>query len=126
MSKEFYTYWKDKDVNVVVMEIESRGFIYGLQLAQQLGVPFVSVRKAGKLPYKTIKHSYKLEYGSAGIEIHTDAVKPGQRALIHDDLLVTGGTANAAVELIRKTGGEVIGFSFLVELSFLHGKSLSS
>ncbi|MEQ8470511.1 MAG: adenine phosphoribosyltransferase [Marinoscillum sp.] len=120
VSSEFFNYWKDRGVEAVV-GIESRGFIYGLQLAQQLGVPFIPVRKAGKLPFKTIKHSYDLEYGSAEIEIHTDAISAGQKVLIHDDLLATGGTAKAAAELIGKIGGEVVGFSFLVELSFLNG-----
>lgn len=120
VSKEFYDYWKTKGVEAVV-GIESRGFIYGLQLAQQLGVPFIPVRKAGKLPFKTIKHSYDLEYGSAEIEIHIDAIVKGQKVLIHDDLLATGGTAKAACELIEKIGGEVVGYSFLVELAFLEG-----
>ena len=120
VSKEFYEYWEDKGVEAVV-GIESRGFIYGLQLAQQLGVPFIPVRKAGKLPFKTIKHSYDLEYGSAEIEIHIDAIAEGQKVLIHDDLLATGGTAKAACELIEKIGGEVLGYSFLVELAFLDG-----
>lgn len=121
VSAEFYAYWKDKGVDAVV-GIESRGFIYGLQLAQQLGVPFIPVRKAGKLPFKTIKHAYDLEYGSAEIEIHIDAIEKGQKVLIHDDLLATGGTAKATAELIRKIGGEVVGYSFLVELSFLYGR----
>ncbi|MEP5791784.1 MAG: adenine phosphoribosyltransferase [Cyclobacteriaceae bacterium] len=120
VSKAFYDYWSPKGVEAVV-GIESRGFIYGLQLAQQLGVPFIPVRKAGKLPFTTIKHSYDLEYGSAEIEIHTDAVSKGQKVLIHDDLLATGGTAKAACELIEKIGGEVVGYSFLVELAFLKG-----
>lgn len=121
ISKAFYECWKDKGIEGVV-GIESRGFIYGLQLAQQLNVPFIPVRKVGKLPYKTIKHAYELEYGSAEIEIHVDALTSGQRILIHDDLLATGGTAKAAAELINKVGGKVAGFSFLVELLFLNGK----
>ncbi|MBV6645570.1 MAG: adenine phosphoribosyltransferase [Cyclobacteriaceae bacterium] len=104
-----------------VIGIESRGFIFGMQLAQTLGVAFIPVRKVGKLPYKTIKHSYDLEYGSAEIEMHMDAVKPGDKVLIHDDLLATGGTAAAAAELVKKSGGEVGGFSFLIELAFLKG-----
>ncbi|MEQ8582941.1 MAG: adenine phosphoribosyltransferase [Marinoscillum sp.] len=121
VSQTFFDYWSTRNVEGVV-GIESRGFIYGLQLAQQLGVPFIPVRKAGKLPYETIKHSYDLEYGSAEIEIHVDAISKGQRVLIHDDLLATGGTARAAAELIQKIGGEVVGYSFLVELSFLKGQ----
>ncbi len=123
VSAAFLQQWKAQDIQGVV-GIESRGFIYGMQLAQQLDVPFIPVRKAGKLPFDTIKHSYDLEYGSAEIEIHTDGVKAGQRILIHDDLLATGGTARAAADLIEKIGGEVVGYSFLVELSFLKGKSI--
>lgn len=121
VSLAFYDYWKSEDIQGIV-GIESRGFIYGMQLAQQLGVPFIPVRKAGKLPYQTIKYSYDLEYGSAEMEIHVDAIKDGQRILIHDDLLATGGTAVAASELVRKTGGQLAGFSFLVELIFLEGR----
>ncbi|MDH5608303.1 MAG: adenine phosphoribosyltransferase, partial [Cyclobacteriaceae bacterium] len=105
-----------------VIGIESRGFIFGMLLAQLFNVPFYPVRKAGKLPYMTYKHAYELEYGSAEMEIHTDAVQKGMRILIHDDLLATGGTAVAAAELVRKSGGEVCGYSFLVELSFLNGR----
>jgi adenine phosphoribosyltransferase len=101
--------------------IESRGFLYGMPLALKLGVPFVTVRKKGKLPYRTVSHKYELEYGSAEIEMHVDTVKPGMRVLVHDDLLATGGTAAAAAELIRGQGGEVAAFSFLIELSFLQG-----
>ncbi|CAM9992151.1 unnamed protein product, partial [Chrysoparadoxa australica] len=106
-----------------VVGIESRGFIYGLQLAQQLKVPFIPVRKAGKLPYRTVSHAYDLEYGSAEIEMHEDAIKPGNQVLIHDDLLATGGTAEAAGELITKMDGVVKGFSFLIELTFLNGRA---
>ncbi|MFT7030265.1 MAG: adenine phosphoribosyltransferase [Marinoscillum sp.] len=123
VSAAFYDYWKSKGVDAVV-GIESRGFIYGLQLAQQLHVPFIPVRKAGKLPYRTVKYAYDLEYGSAEIEIHEDAIVKGQRILIHDDLLATGGTAAAAEQLIQKIGGEVCGYSFLVELGFLNGRAI--
>lgn len=102
--------------------IESRGFLFGYPLAMRLGIPFVLIRKAGKLPYHKISHSYDLEYGSAVIEMHMDAVKEGDRVLIHDDLLATGGSASAAAELIKKCGGEVAGFNFLVELEFLDGR----
>lgn len=102
--------------------IESRGFLMGVPLAMALGVPFVLIRKKGKLPYKTISYSYDLEYGSAVIEMQIDDVKPGQRMLIHDDLLATGGSASAAAELIKRQGAVVAGFNFLVELSFLNGK----
>ncbi len=101
--------------------IESRGFLYGMPLALRLGVPFVTVRKKGKLPYRTVSYKYDLEYGSAEIEMHVDTVKPGMRVLVHDDLLATGGTAAAAAELIRMQGGQVAAFSFLIELSFLKG-----
>lgn len=105
-----------------VAGIESRGFLFGYPLAMQLGVPFILIRKEGKLPYKKVKHAYDLEYGSAVVEIHEDAVLPGQRVLIHDDLLATGGSASAAAELIKKCGGEIAGFNFLVGLSFLNGE----
>jgi len=102
--------------------IESRGFLFGLTLATKLGVPFVPVRKAGKLPFTIKQKAYKLEYGTATIELHTDAFEPGQHILIHDDLLATGGTALAASELIQEMGGIVAGFSFVVELGFLNGR----
>jgi adenine phosphoribosyltransferase len=102
--------------------IESRGFLFGLMLATGLGVPFVPVRKAGKLPFTIKQKAYKLEYGTAVIELHTDAFEPGQHILIHDDLLATGGTALAASELIIEMGGIVAGFSFVVGLGFLNGK----
>jgi adenine phosphoribosyltransferase len=105
-----------------IVGIESRGFLFGLLLAQKLNVPFIPVRKAGKLPYQTISHSYTLEYGSATVEMHIDSVKPNWNVLVHDDLLATGGTAAAAAELIKKQGASVAGFSFLVELNFLGGK----
>ena len=102
--------------------IESRGFLFGYPLAMRLGIPFVLIRKEGKLPYDKIKHAYELEYGSAVIEMHTDAVRAGQRVLIHDDLLATGGSAAAAATLIEKSGAVVAGFDFLVALSFLDGE----
>lgn len=106
-----------------VAGIESRGFLFGNALALRLGKPFVMIRKAGKLPAEKISHSYELEYGHATIEMHRDAVSPGQRVLIHDDLLATGGSAEAAAQLIRDAGADVAGFSFLVELGFLGGRS---
>lgn len=105
-----------------VAGIESRGFLFGFPLAMRLGVPFILIRKKGKLPYNKISHDYDLEYGNATIEMHTDAIHPGQRVLIHDDLLATGGSAAAAAELIQKCEGTVAGFNFLVSLDFLNGK----
>lgn len=99
-----------------------RGFIFGAMMAHGLRVPFVPIRKAGKLPYKTIKQEYALEYGKAAIEIHEDAIGKGQSVVIHDDLLATGGTATAAGELVSKLGGKVAGFSFIVNLTFLSGE----
>lgn len=112
--------WWHHKIDAVV-GIESRGFIFGMQLAQALRVPFVPIRKAGKLPYKTYQASYDLEYGSATLELHTDAIAEGKSVLIHDDLLATGGTAKAAAKLIEKSGGRITGFSFLIELGFLRG-----
>lgn len=103
--------------------IESRGFLFGMMLAGELQLPFVPVRKKGKLPYQTLSESYQLEYGEAEIEIHTDAFAKGCRVLIHDDLLATGGTALAAANLVKKSGAEVAAFSFLIELEFLNGKA---
>jgi adenine phosphoribosyltransferase len=105
----------------VVAGIESRGFLFGLMLAMRLGVPFVPVRKAGKLPHTVKQKVYELEYGTATIELHTDAFEPGSRVLIHDDLLATGGTVTAAAELIQELGGTVAGFCFVVSLGFLGG-----
>ena len=113
-----------KDVKIdVVAGIESRGFLFGLALAQALNVPFVPIRKAGKLPYKTIKESYDLEYGSATLEVHEDAFTVGQQVLIHDDLLATGGTVVAASKLVEQLGAKVAGYSFLISLDFLNGKA---
>ncbi len=106
----------------VVAGIESRGFLFGLALAQALKVPFVPIRKAGKLPYKTIKQSYDLEYGSATLEVHEDAFLEGQQVLIHDDLLATGGTVVAASKLVEQLNAKVAGYSFLISLDFLNGR----
>ncbi len=105
-----------------VLGIESRGFLFGFLLAHFMQVPFIPIRKAGKLPYKTIRESYDLEYGSAAIEMHSDALFKGAKVMIHDDLLATGGTAAAAANLVKKAGAEVACFSFLVALHFLNGK----
>jgi len=105
-----------------IVGIESRGFFFGMMMAQVLKVPFIPVRKQGKLPYETVSHEYDLEYGTAIVEVHTDVIEPGWNVLIHDDLLATGGTACAAAELIEKQNGTVAGFVFLVTLDFLNGK----
>jgi len=105
----------------VVAAVESRGFLFGLMLAMRLGVPFVPVRKAGKLPHTVKQKVYELEYGTATIELHTDAFAPGSRVLIHDDLLATGGTVSATAELIQELGGTIAGFTFVIGLGFLGG-----
>src|SRR5450432_4117372 len=107
----------------IVAGIEARGFILAPALAYRLDAGFVPVRKPKKLPWKATSVTYQLEYGTDTLEIHQDAIKPGQRVLISDDLLATGGTAAATVELIRKLGGEVAGASFAVELTFLNGRA---
>ncbi len=106
-----------------IVGIESRGFLFGFLVANKLNVPFVLVRKAGKLPYKTIKYDYDLEYGSTTIEMHEDALEKGWNVIIHDDLLATGGTAEAAAQLVKKLGANVLGFTFVVGLEFLNGKN---
>jgi len=108
----------------VVVGIESRGFILGAPVALELGTGFVPVRKVGKLPAETIRAEYTLEYGTNAVEIHRDAIEPGMRAVIVDDLLATGGTARAAVQLVEELGGIVAGLSFLIELGFLEGRKL--
>ena len=111
----------DKGIDIVV-GIESRGFLFGAPLAHQIGASFVPLRKKGKLPYETVDMTYDLEYGTATVEMHTDAIGKGQRVLIVDDLLATGGTAGAACELVKKLGGEIVECAFIVELSFLNGR----
>jgi len=112
---------KDSAVDLVV-GMESRGFIFSAPLAYQLQAGFVPVRKLGKLPAETIEVEYDLEYGTATLEIHKDAIKPGQRVLIVDDLLATGGTVQGTIELVQRLGGEIAGLSFMVELTGLHGR----
>jgi len=112
--------YRDSHIDVVAA-IEARGFIFGGMLAHTLGCGFVPVRKVGKLPHTTRKQRYELEYGSAEIEMHTDAIAPGSRVLVHDDLLATGGTAAAAGRLVQVAGGKIVAFSFLVNLGFLPG-----
>ena len=110
-----------KQIDIVV-GMESRGFIFSAPLAYKIGAGFVPVRKLGKLPAETIEVEYQLEYGSATLEIHRDAIESGQRVLIVDDLLATGGTVHGTIELVRRLGGEIVGLSFMVELSFLKGR----
>ena len=105
-----------------VVGIDARGFIFAGAVADRLGVGFVPVRKKGKLPWNCIEESYALEYGEAVVEIHEDAVKPGEKILLVDDLLATGGTAAAAVKLLEGLGAEIVAISFLIELSFLNGR----
>ena len=106
-----------------VVGIESRGFFFGTLLAQKLNAGFVPVRKPGKLPYKTISETYDLEYGTDVVEIHIDAIKKGERVLIHDDVIATGGTAAATHRLVEFTGAQVAGYSFIIDLSFLNGRT---
>lgn len=114
---------KDLDVDVVVGP-EARGFIFGVPVAYKKKLAFVPIRKKGKLPRETISVSYELEYGQAEIEIHTDAIKKGQKVLIVDDLLATGGTLKAITSLVEKLGGEVVGISVVMELKGLNGRDL--
>ena len=113
----------NKGISLVV-GIESRGFILGAAVADRLGVGFCPIRKPGKLPAKTLKESFNLEYGSDAIEIHADAVDPGQTVLIVDDVLATGGTARAAARLVKRLGGDLRGLAFLIELEALGGRKL--
>lgn len=121
--KEIVEEFKSKHIDAVA-STEARGFIFGSILAHELNCGFIPVRKAGKLPYKTRSRQYDLEYGSASIEMHEDAVRPGARVLVHDDLLATGGTAGATAALIEDLGGVVAGFSFVINLSFLPGEKI--
>ena len=114
--------YKSSQVDYVV-GIESRGFIFGAPLARQLGVGFVPIRKPGKLPAETISATYELEYGTDEVQIHKDAIKPGQSVVVVDDLLATGGTMAAACELIDRLEGNICGISFLIELAFLEGRN---
>jgi len=106
-----------------VVGAESRGFIFGIAVAQALSAGFVPIRKPGKLPAKTAKMTYALEYGTDSLEIHVDALKPGQRILMVDDLLATGGTMRACCDLVNGLGGDIRGITFLIELEFLHGRN---
>ncbi|SEM40186.1 adenine phosphoribosyltransferase [Ligilactobacillus sp. WC1T17] len=112
---------KDKGVEMVVCP-EARGFIVGCPVASELGVGFAPARKAGKLPRETVKAEYTLEYGTSALYMHKDAIRPGQKVLVVDDLLATGGTIGATIDLVQQLGGEVVGCAFIIELKDLHGR----
>ena len=118
---KFYERYNNQDIDVIVA-IESRGFIFGAALAYLLGISFVPVRKEGKLPHKTMKQEYALEYGNAVVEIHQDAIRKGQKVLVVDDLIATGGTISATIKLVEMLGGKVVECAFLVELPDLKGR----
>ena len=114
--------WAEPRKPDIVLGAEARGFITGGALADRLGAGFVPARKPGKLPWRTVSAKYALEYGFDALELHADAIGKGQRVLVHDDVLATGGTAAAKCELVERLGGEVVGALFLIELDFLHGR----
>jgi adenine phosphoribosyltransferase len=116
------TPYEDAGIDLVI-GIESRGFILGSAVAERIGAGFIPVRKPGKLPAKTVKETYELEYGKDAVEVHADAIEKGQHVLIVDDVLATGGTAAATTRLVKQLGGELQGLAFLIELTFLNGKS---
>jgi len=122
-TEQFVNYAKEVGAEVIVGP-EARGFIFGCPVATELGIGFVPVRKPGKLPRETVEFSYDLEYGSNTLCMHRDAIKPGQRVLVIDDLLATGGTMEASCKLIEELQGEVVGLGFLIELEFLNGRDL--
>ena len=116
---------KLEGINIdAIVGVESRGFLFGFLLANKMGVPFIPIRKVGKLPGDTLNCKYELEYGFAEVEIHKNDIKKGWNVLVHDDLLATGGTAGAAAQLINQLGGKVAGFAFVVSLDFLNGKDI--
>jgi adenine phosphoribosyltransferase len=115
----FYNQYRDKGISKIV-GIESRGFIIGTALAYKMGIGFVPIRKPGKLPADKIRQEYQLEYGTDSIEIHKDAIDKGEKVLLHDDVLATGGTMEAACKLVQRLGGDIVGISFIAELAFLH------
>jgi adenine phosphoribosyltransferase len=118
---QFQVRFKNFEADAIVA-VEARGYIFGAPLADRMGLRFVPVRKPGKLPYDTISEDYELEYGSNTLEIHSDALKSGEKVIIIDDLIATGGSAAATVSLIRKLGGEVVAFGCVIELAFLAGR----
>jgi len=117
----FYDRYKDTQIDKIV-GIDARGFIFGSVLAYQMGIGFVPVRKKGKLPYKTIEAAYSLEYGESIVEMHADAIAPGEKVVIIDDLIATGGTIAAAIELVEKLGGDILELAFVIELPDLNGR----
>lgn len=123
ITKAYAEKLKDQNIDAIA-GVESRGFLFGMALAMEMDLPFILIRKKGKLPYKTVSYKYDLEYGSAEIEMHTDAVSEGMNVLIHDDLLATGGTAAATAELLKMKNANVAGFAFIVDLSFLNGSEI--
>jgi len=120
---EMTEHYEQRYINLI-LAAEARGFIFGSLLAYNLGAGFIPVRKPGKLPYKTCQTSYNLEYGKNVLQVHVDAVKKGDRVLIVDDVIATGGTAKAKADLVEKMGGEVFGFCFLIELKFLNPRKV--
>jgi adenine phosphoribosyltransferase len=120
---EHIAVWAEPRKPDVVLGAEARGYITGGALACRLGCGFVAARKPGKLPWRTVAAKYALEYGYDSLEVHADSIVSGQRVLIHDDVLATGGTAKATVELVEQLGGEVVGLPFIIELEFLNGRS---
>jgi adenine phosphoribosyltransferase len=122
ITEQFVRTWVSAAIDVVA-GIESRGFLFGTPLAMALGVGFVPIRKPGKLPWRTEHVDYALEYGTDALEIHSDAIRPGQRVLVIDDLLATGGTAAAAVRLVERLHGAAVGAAFVLELGFLDGRA---
>ena len=114
--------WAEPRRPDIILGAEARGFITGGALACRLGCGFVAARKPGKLPWRTVSAKYALEYGFDALELHADAIKAGQRVLVHDDVLATGGTAKAKCELVEQLGGEVVGVAFIIALEFLHGR----
>jgi adenine phosphoribosyltransferase len=121
VERRFVQAWRSDGVSAVAA-VESRGFIFGALVARGLGIPFIPIRKAGKLPWTRLSESYALEYGEGVLEAHDDAARAGDRVVIVDDLLATGGTATASARLMERLGAQVVGFGFVVELAFLDGR----
>ena len=114
--------WSRPRTPDLILGAEARGFIFGAALAYELGVGFITARKPGKLPWETVEVTYELEYGTDSLQLHRDAVAPGKRVIVLDDVLATGGTARAKVDLVEQLGGVVVGVLFVIELTFLHGR----